>query len=89
MWPQCPTVPVAVNFDVRESVLDSAAEDTLLRWQDLGRAAADLAPEAGSVVQEEIQVPLGYWLLLLVLVAAIVESALGNWHLRVRRGIAA
>jgi hypothetical protein len=80
---------VAVNFDVRESVLDSAAEDTLLRWQDLGRAAADLAPEAGSVVQEEIQVPLGYWLLLLVLVAAIVESALGNWHLRVRRGIAA
>ncbi len=80
---------VAVNFDVRESVLDSAAEDTLARWQDLGRAAADLAPEAGSAVQEEVQVPLGYWLLLLVLVAAIVESGLGNWHLRVRRGIAA
>lgn len=80
---------VAVNFDSRESILDSAGEDTLTRWQDLGRAAADLDLDAGSAVREEVQVPLGYWLLLLVLVAAIVESGLGNWHLRVRRGIAA
>jgi hypothetical protein len=81
---------VAVNFDVRESDLDSADEATLTRWQDLGRGAdpADAAESAG-VVQQEIQVPLGYWLLLLVLAAAIVESGLGNWHLRVRRGIAA
>ncbi|MGD8339131.1 MAG: BatA and WFA domain-containing protein [Gammaproteobacteria bacterium] len=80
---------VAVNFDVQESVLDSADDATLTRWQDLGRAAADVEAAAGGVVQEEVQVPLGYWLLLLVLAAAIVESGLGNWHLRVRRGIAA
>jgi hypothetical protein len=79
---------VAVNFDDRESDLAPADAMTLARWQDLGRAAV---PAAGGseTLTEEIQVPIGYWLLLLLLVAAIVESGLGNWHLRVRRGIAA
>ena len=78
---------VAVNFDGRESDLEPAAEATLERWQDLGQA-----PEvsgAGGTVQERVLVPFGYWLLLLILAAAVVESGLGNWHLRVRRGIAA
>jgi hypothetical protein len=78
---------VAVNFDARESNLAPADEATLVRWQDLGRAVA--ATSGGAAVQEEVQVPLGYWLLILILLAAIVESGLGNWHLRVRRGIAA
>jgi hypothetical protein len=78
---------VAVNFDARESDLAPAAEQTLVRWQELGRAAE--AVETGSQVREEVLVPLGYWLLLLILGAAIVESGLGNWHLRVRRGLAA
>jgi hypothetical protein len=33
--------------------------------------------------------PVGYWLLMLVLAVAVMESAVGNWHLRIRRGIAA
>jgi hypothetical protein len=79
---------VAVNFDARESALEPAAATTLTRWQDLGRAAAEAAA-AGPTMNEEIQVPFGYWLLLLLLVAAVVESGLGNWHLKVHRGIAA
>jgi hypothetical protein len=78
---------VAVNFDARESNLTPAAPVTLTRWQDLGRAAVDSG--AAATVTQEIQVPVGYWLLLLLIAAVIVESGLGNWHLRVRRGIAA
>jgi hypothetical protein len=80
---------VAVNFDIQESDLESASEDAVIHWQGLGRAAAAGDAGAEGVIREEIQVPLGYWLLMLLLVAAIVESGLGNWHLRVRRGIAA
>jgi hypothetical protein len=80
---------VAVNFDSRESDLTPADESSLTRWQDLGRTAAQAQSASDGLVQEEVQVPLGYWLLMLILVAAVVESGLGNWHLRVRRGLAA
>jgi hypothetical protein len=79
---------VAVNFDVRESDLTPADGTTLTRWQELGRAAADAAPAAG-VVRERIQTPVGYWLLAFAVLVAVMESAIGNWHLRIRRGIAA
>lgn len=79
---------VAVNFDNRESDLDPAGDATLMRWQDLGLAATAAAPGEAAVT-DRIQVPVGYWLLLLLLAVAVVESGLGNWHLRVRRGIAA
>jgi hypothetical protein len=78
---------VAVNFDVRESDLTPAGEATLMRWQDLGGTGAVATADQGAV-SERVQVPVGYWLLLLLLVVAVVESGLGNWHLRVRRGIA-
>jgi hypothetical protein len=81
---------VAVNFDVRESDLQNVDAATLERWQALGQpspmapvdAAAPGAPEA-------VPTPLGYWILFLVLLALGVESWVGNWHLRIRRGIAA
>jgi len=79
---------VAVNFDVRESDLTSADAETLMRWQNLGHAAEAGAATQGAVV-ERVQVPIGLWLLVLVFLAAVVESGLGNWHLRIRRGIAA
>jgi hypothetical protein len=69
---------VAVNFDTRESNLAPA----------FGRDAGDTEVAGGSL-EEEVLVPVGYWLLLLLLAVAVVESGLGNWHLRVRRGIAA
>lgn len=79
---------VAVNFDVRESDLAPADADTLARWQELGRAAATAAPAAG-VVRERVLTPVGYWLLAFAVLVAVMESAIGNWHLRIRRGIAA
>jgi hypothetical protein len=32
---------------------------------------------------------LGPWLVMLLLIIVIVESLVGNWHLRIRRGVAA
>jgi hypothetical protein len=81
---------VAVNFDVRESDLAPADADTLTRWQELGRAAGtEAGAAAAGVVRERVQTPIGYWLLALAILAAVMESAIGNWHLRIRRGIAA
>jgi hypothetical protein len=44
-----------------------------------------------AVVTAEETVPrsLGIWLLIVLLMLAVMESAVGNWHLRIRRGVAA
>lgn len=81
---------VAVNFDTRESDLRSVDAATIERWQALGRrseAAAIGAAAAGG--DEATLAPIGYWILVLLLLAAGVESWVGNWHLRIRRGLAA
>ena len=81
---------VAVNFDARESNLAPIDAATIERWQGLGSRSADLEPGAApTTMAEVVPLPLGQWILLLLLVAVIVESWVGNWHLRVRRGIAA
>lgn len=84
------TEVVAVNFDTRESALAAADADTLERWQALGRRpeAAGAAAAAGQAA-EPILEPVGWWALLLLLVVVVMESWIGNWHLRVRRGMAA
>ena len=81
---------VAVNFDVRESNLVPVDAATLERWRALGQpgAAVPTATAAASA-GETVPTPLGYWILFLVLLALGVESWVGNWHLRIRRGIAA
>ena len=79
---------VAVNFDVRESELIPADEATLERWQGLGEvlegSVGDIAATAEPILR-----PIGRWLLVLLLALIIMESWIGNWHLRVRRGVAA
>jgi hypothetical protein len=82
---------VAVNFDTRESDLTSMGADTLERWQGLGRGIEDAAAGADLPAAQgaEVPVPLGPWILALLLVVFVMESWVGNWHLRVRRGIAA
>ena len=79
---------VAVNFDSRESDLTAADSATVERWQGLGQQVTGAAV-AGSVAPEPVLTPIGRWLLLLLLVAVVMETWIGNWHLRVRRGIAA
>ncbi|HZF31778.1 MAG TPA: BatA and WFA domain-containing protein [Gammaproteobacteria bacterium] len=81
---------VAVNFDPRESDLASVDAAGLERWRGLGVRAADqtqAGPTAAAV--EPVPRSLGPWLVLALLLAAIMESWVGNWHLRIRRGLAA
>ena len=80
---------VAVNFDIRESDLTTIDTETIERWQALGRR--DDGQAAGSVLpgdQEPVLASLAQWILILLLVAVLLESWVGNWHLGVRRGIA-
>jgi hypothetical protein len=81
---------VAVNFDPRESDLTRIDDATLERWKGLGTRAADQTPGSGSAASNEpVPRPLGPLLMIALLLAAIVESWVGNWHLRIRRGLAA
>ncbi len=80
---------VAVNFDPRESDLAPIDMATVERWRGLGVRAADQAQTAVVADQEESPSTLGPLLVLLLLMLVVVESAVGNWHLRIRRGVAA
>ncbi len=80
---------VAVNFDPRESDLTPIDAATLDRWRGLGVRAADQNQVAVPISADEVPNPLGPWLIIFLLLLVIVESAVGNWHLRVRRGMAA
>jgi hypothetical protein len=81
---------VAVNFDPRESDLALIEPATLERWRGLGVGASDQEQTAVVAATEEpVASSLGPWLVLLLIGLVIVESAVGNWHLRIRRGVAA
>jgi hypothetical protein len=82
---------VAVNFDPRESDLTLIDDATLARWKGLGTGAAQEIPGSSATASstEPVPRPLGPWLVIALLLAAIVESWVGNWHLRIRRGLAA
>ncbi len=75
---------VAANIDPRESDLRKLSQEVLDRWQDStgGQAvAADLSLDAN----EAVTVELWQWLLLILALVVIAESALGNLHLTPRR----
>jgi hypothetical protein len=81
---------VAVNFDPRESDLTLIDDATLARWKGLGTGAAQENQGTTSTSSTEpVPRPLGPLLVVALLLAAIVESWVGNWHLRIRRGLAA
>jgi Aerotolerance regulator N-terminal/von Willebrand factor type A domain len=80
---------VAVNFDPRESDLTVIDDVTLARWKGLGTGAAEAESNAAGSSTEPVPRPLGPLLVIALLLAAIVESWVGNWHLRIRRGLAA
>jgi hypothetical protein len=81
---------VAVNFDPRESDLTPVDAATLERWRGLGvRPGESAAPVAAAASGETVPSSLGPWLVMLLLLLVVVESLVGNWHLRIRRGVAA
>ena len=81
---------VAVNFDPRESDLTPVDAATLERWRGLGvRPDEGAAPAAVAASDETVPSSLGPWLVMFLLLLVVVESAVGNWHLRIRRGVAA
>ena len=79
---------VAVNFDTRESDLRAMDAQTLERWEALGSAAADSAAAQTTIARDPEPMPLGLWVLGLLIALIFMESWVGNWHLRVQRGIA-
>ena len=81
---------VAVNFDPRESDLTPIDAATLDRWRGLGVRPGEAAtPVAVTSADDTVPSSLGPWLMIALLVLVLVESAVGNWHLRIRRGVAA
>ncbi len=82
---------VAVNFDARESDLKPVDAATLDRWRGLGvRPGEDVAaPVAVTTQADRVPISLGPWLVMVLLALVVMESLVGNWHLRIRRGVAA
>jgi hypothetical protein len=80
---------VAVNTDPRESNLTPMEPNAVLRWTDLGSSDPQAVQGGTLDVGETPSTPLWPWVLALLAVIVVVESWVGNWHLRVRRGIAA
>jgi hypothetical protein len=79
---------VAVNFDPQESDLTTMTPEELSRWNGLGRTAAQGSPAGEAAPAGARLTPLADWLLWLLLAVIVMESWAGNWHLRVRRGVA-
>ena len=80
---------VAVNFDIRESDLSTVDAATIERWQSLGqRDAGQTAAGALTGDREPVLESLAQWILIVLLVAVLLESWIGNQHLRIRRGMA-
>ncbi len=79
---------VAVNPLPAESDLAAMDAATIERWQALGSEAKPAEPAGGAPEPERTLTSLAPWLLGLLVAVLVVESWVGNWHLRVRRGIA-
>jgi hypothetical protein len=79
---------VAVNPDARESNLRPMEEDTLALWKATGREHENMQQAQASEPALKPP-PLRIWRLILALLvlAVLIESVLGNWHLKVQREV--
>ena len=80
---------VAVNLDPNESDLTPVEPNAVERWLGLNAGTAQSGATADLELAPAEPTPLWPWVLSLLIVVVFVESWVGNWHLRVRRGIAA
>jgi hypothetical protein len=80
---------VAVNLDAAESDLAHVEPNAVERWRDLNGAAAGGNSGATMELGPTEPTPLWPWVLALLIAVGLMESWVGNWHLRVRRGLAA
>lgn len=76
---------VAVNIDPRESDLARISDETLERWRDVTYSVEPGAAGAGAQIAAE-PLALWPWLLMLLAVFLIAESALANVQLNMRTG---
>jgi len=80
---------VAVNMDPNESDLTPVEPNAVDRWRGLNAGAGAATADAAMDLNPAEPTPLWPWVLGLLIAMVFVESWVGNWHLRVRRGIAA
>ncbi len=79
---------IAVNPDPRESNLRPMDADMLALWQATGGGGGEVAAAEG--VETPIDLPpfeIWRWLLVLLLLAALIESVVGNQHLNERHEV--
>ena len=76
---------VGVNPDPKESNLDVIPDDVLALWQGKRDQGSQEASLAGAATARKIPQTLWWYVMLLVLAAAIVESALASRYLGTQR----
>jgi hypothetical protein len=78
---------VAVNPDPRESNLDVIPDETIALWQGNGGQSSESSPSqpASPVTTKKIPQTLWWYVMLLVLAAAVCESVLASRYLGVQR----
>jgi hypothetical protein len=76
---------IAVNPDPRESGLELIPDDTLKLWTGANEGAAQASETAGVTVANENNYGLWWWVMLLVLVAALAESFVASQYLGTQR----
>ena len=76
---------MGVNADRRESNLDLIPEETLALWRGNPGAEAEQAPAATQSQQKQQLYSLWWYLMLLVLGAAIAESLVASRYLATQR----
>jgi hypothetical protein len=76
---------IGVNADPKESNLDIIPEDVLALWKGKGEAASQEASAAGAATSRKTPESLWWYVMLLVFIAAIAESALASRYLGTAR----
>ena len=76
---------VGVNADPKESNLDVIPDDVLSLWQGTGGQSSQAASAPGAGAQRKIPDNIWWYVMLLVLAAALTESALASRYLGTQR----